>query len=300
MVNASDRQLPAPGQVFLDHIAWMAPDMKIAEGALGRLGLTLTPYSEHANRDPETGRLEAVGTANRLAMLRVGYLEILTPTGKADTRLSAHVQHCIGRHVGVHLAAFSVADAEAEARRIEQAGFRLEPTAHLRRTVETESGASAEVAFTVVRPSFDQFPEGRTQVLTHHTPEHMWQARYLPADCPYQALAEVAYVVDDPIEVAARFSSFLARPVSGTGGVSIRLDRGGLRFMTREEAAQAFGAANLPANPSISALTLSSRDLDRTRDLLLSNGLHPGCLGQKHLLIDAVEALGVHLVIVPA
>lgn len=300
-MNASvaKEQLPGPGQMFLDHIGWMVPSIGVAEAAMEKLGLPLTPYSVHANRNPQTGQLEPVGTGNRLAMLPQGYLEILVPAVNVDNPVTRHMAASLQRYVGVHLTAFGVDDAGREAERIAASGFKLQPTVNLRRTVEATDGREVELKFTVVRPAFEQFAEGRTQVLTHHTPEHMWQERYLPTENPVQGLMEVAYVVDNPVDVASRFSRFLGRTAGSDSSIFIKLDRGRVRFMTRKAAAETFGADKLPENPSIAALTLSTRDLDRTRDVLLSNGLHPGSLGQKHLLIDASEALGVNLVFVP-
>ena len=204
-------QLPNDSQIFLDHIGWMAPDMARASAALDALGLTLTPYSVHAHRDPATDELKPVGTANRLAMLPTGYLEVLTPVDGASSPVAKHVKACIARHVGVHLVAFTVADAEAKARALAKSGFTVQPPVHLRRTIEAADGRKVEVAFTVVRPAFDHFPEGRVQVLAHHTPDHMWQSRYFPTASPYEALVEVAYVVDDPVETAERFARFPGR-----------------------------------------------------------------------------------------
>jgi hypothetical protein len=297
--HAAGQQLPSPGQIFLDHVGWMVPDMAQASAMLEALGLVLTPFSPHLHRDPATKALMPVGTANRLAMLPTGYLEVLTPVDSISTPLADHLRACMARHVGVHLAAFSVTDAATKARELASAGFTVQPPMHLRRSVEAADGREVEVAFTVVRPAFDHFPEGRVQVLTHHTPEHMWQTRYLPAENAIESLLEVSYVADDPPAVADRFSRFLGRPVAEGGPSLIDLDRGRVRFMSRREAAEVFGARRLPENPSIGAITLGSRDIDRTRDCFLSGGLHPGSLGGDHLLIDAAEALGVHLVIVP-
>ena len=293
-------QLPRPGQIFLDHVGWMVPDMAAAEVAFDNLGLPLTPLSVHGVTDPATGVRTPTGTANRLAMLPTGYLEILTPYGDIDNSTVQHLKKSIARHIGIHLLAFSVADAEADATRLRGGGFEVQPTVHLRRTIEAENGEPAEVAFTVVRTGYDVFPEARAQILTHHSPEHMWQKRYLPPESCITGLIEAAIIVDKPAESAERFSKFLGRSVmSDKDDRLILLDRGRVRFVTRKNASQLFGATRLPDNPSVSAITLTSSDLERTRDVFLSNGLRPGSLGAPHLLIDAAEGLGVHIVVVP-
>lgn len=293
------QQLPAPGRIFLDHVGWMVPDLGPAAPAFDNLGLPLTPMSVHGVPD-SAGKWTPTGTANRLAMLPQGYLEILAPHGGIDNPTVQHLKAALARHTGVHLLAFSVADAESEARRLEAQGFKLQPTVHLRRTIEAEDGSQAEVAFTVIRTGYDVFPEARCQFLTHHTPQHMWQSRYLPAESCITGLLEATLVVDDPSDVAARFSRFLGRSVlPDKEDRLILLDRGRVRFIRRQSASNLFGARTLPPNPSVGAITLSSSNIERTRDVLLSNGLHPGSLGAPHLLIDASEGLGVHVVIVP-
>src|SRR5690606_23109917 len=147
----SRAQLPEPGQVFLDHVAWMVPDMAQATAVFEQLGFPLTPYAVHGDRDPGTGELKPVGTANRLAMLERGYLEILTPVEGVDTPVIRHMRAALAHHTGVHLLAFAVHDAGVAAREIAERGFRLQPTVHLKRQVEAEDGSQAEAAFTVVR-----------------------------------------------------------------------------------------------------------------------------------------------------
>ncbi len=293
-------QLPRPGQIFLDHVGWMVQDMTAAAIAFDNLGLPLTPLSIHGVTDPVTGERKPTGTANRLAMLPAGYLEILTPRGDIDNSTVQHLQKSIARHIGIHLLAFTVADAEADAARLRTNGFELQPTVHLRRSIEAGDGSQTEVAFTVIRTGYDVFPEARVQILTHHTPEHMWQQRYLPQESCISGLIEAAMVVDNPAETASHFSKFLGRSVMpDKDDRLILLDRGRIRFVTRRSAAQLFGATRLPPNPSVAAITLTSSDIDRTRDVFLSNGLRPGSLGAPHLLIDAAEGLGVHIVVVP-
>lgn len=296
---ASSAQLPGPGQIFLDHVAWMVRDMAEASLVFERLGFPLTPYSVHGDRDPATGAMMPVGTANRLAMLERGYLEILTAVEGVDTPVTRHMHNAIAHHTGVHLLAFTVAEAGEAARQIAARGFSLQPTVNLRRTVEGEEGQQVEVAFTVVRAQFEHFPESRVQVLTHHTPQHMWQSRYVARDNGITGLAEATLVVADPREVAARFGRFLGRTIQRDGAsLLITLDRGAVRFVDARAAAERFGRISRPPMPAIGAITLTSRDLDKTRYFLLSQGLRPGAIDPTHLLIDAAEALGVHLVIV--
>src|SRR3977135_669230 len=107
-------QLPAPGAVFLDHVAHFVPEMEAAAAALERCGFRPTPFTAQTNR--VDGMPVPAGTGNRCAMLRQGYVEILTAT--ADTELARQLRERIADHVGLHLAAFSSADAGAEHQRL--------------------------------------------------------------------------------------------------------------------------------------------------------------------------------------
>ncbi len=297
--SASSEQLPKPGEVYLDHVGWMVPDMARAASVFEKLGFPLTPFSVHGDRDSATGELKPVGTANRLAMLPRGYLEILTPVDGVDTPVARHLKTAIAHHTGVHLLAFSVADAEGVVPKIEAQGFAVQPTVHLRRTVEAEDGSQVELSFTVVRAAFEHFAEGRVQVVTHHTPEHMWQNRYLPSDNGITGLLEAAIVTREPREAAARFARFLDKPIDGlTSPLAVKLDRGAIRFVDARGAAEHFGRISRPPMPAICSVTLTSSDLDKTRHFFLSQGLRPGAIDPSHLLIDEAEALGVHLVVV--
>src|SRR5262245_46988491 len=125
MPNPAAGRLPQQRQMFLDHVGWMVPDMTAAAAAFLRLGFTLTPFSVHGNRDPATGALQPSGTANRLAMLQDGYLEILTAEPGAATPLAQHLLAMVERRVGVHLIAFAVGDAEDEDGRMRTRGASL-------------------------------------------------------------------------------------------------------------------------------------------------------------------------------
>src|SRR5580704_4712967 len=124
-------QLPGHGEVFLDHTAFFVPAMDAAADALERCGFRLTAFTAQTNR--EAGATVLSGTGNRCAMLRNGYLEILTAT--SDTPLSAQLRERVADHAGLHLAAFATADAAAEHRRLTEAGFPTLPLVDMRRPV---------------------------------------------------------------------------------------------------------------------------------------------------------------------
>ncbi len=94
----------------------MVPDIDAASKAFTRLGFPLTPYSVHGDRNPETGRIIPQGSANRLAMLERGYIEILTAVEGAATAVAQHLRNSMARYVGVHLIAFAVAGNSTEPR----------------------------------------------------------------------------------------------------------------------------------------------------------------------------------------
>jgi hypothetical protein len=291
-------QMPHPGQIFLDHVGWFVHDMADVERIFGALGFPLTPYSVHGDRDLATGELKPVGTANRLAMLERGYLEFLVRVPEGDSPAAKHLDDCLARHQGVHLAAFVVADADAERKRLTDAGVAMMPIVNLRRTIERADGSEGEVAFTLNRPEFGQFPEGRIQSLVHHTPDDMWQERYVAKDNGVRSLDEVWFVSDDPGASAERISRYTGHPVkinsnAGITAHEIALDRGQLLFMTRADAAKALGDPVPPA-ATIAAIGFEG-DPDRFAEVAKSAGIATRRTAKGATIVPASSALGCAL-----
>jgi Glyoxalase-like domain len=186
-------QLPEAGAMFLDHVAHFVPDMDPAAAALERCGFRLTPFTPQTNR--VDGRPVAAGTGNRCAMFRRGYVEILATTG--DTPLARQLNERLARHVGLHLAAFSSADAAAEHHRLAAAGFPVLPLVDMRRPVATDNGEE-EARFSIARIAPGSMPEGRIQFLTHQTEHLVWPEPYLDHPNGAQALAAVWIAAADP------------------------------------------------------------------------------------------------------
>jgi hypothetical protein len=108
----------------------------------------------------------------------------------------------------------------------------------MQRPVETAAGDDI-AAFTIARVEPDVMPEGRIQLLTHHTEAAVWQPRWLKHPNTAVGLIDVVIAVDDVAEAAARFSRFTDRAATATSGAAlIRLDRGGIYLIAHDRAAE--------------------------------------------------------------
>ena len=140
----------------------------------------------------------------------------------------------LARYAGVHLAAFAVADARSAHDRLAAGGFRVRPLTKMQRPVETEAGDDI-AAFTIARVEPDVMPEGRIQMLTHHSEAAVWQKRWLSHPNSAIGLIDVVIAVADVDEAADRFSRFTNCAATRTsGGAFIRLDRGGVYLVSHD------------------------------------------------------------------
>lgn len=285
------RQTAEPGEIFLDHIAHWVPEIEGAAAAMEKCGFALTPYTEHTNSTAPGEPILPAGSANRCVMLREGYLELLTPT--ADTAIGREVRAGIGRYTGVHLIAFNCADAEAQRARLLAEGFDQRPVVDLRRAVDTGDGGAGSLRFTVIRPVPGTMAEGRIQFLTHHTPDLLWQERWMRHPNTAERLREVVVCVADPDEAAGRYRRYLGRhPERIEGGWSVPCDRGRLVLMGREWLESALPGAAIPTLPYIAGYVLQCRDIDACRVCLKRNQIVYRELTDDVVAVTAPAALG--------
>jgi len=262
----ADRQLPLAGEIFLDHVGHFVRDAQAASRALARLGFAPTPVSVQMN--PGAGT--PTGTGNVTAMLSRGYLEMLFKT--ADTPLGQELDAAAARYPGVHLVAFSVADAKAAHVRLAATGFRMRPLVEMQRPVNTGSGQGT-AAFTVARVERDEMPEGRIQMLTHHTEDMVWQPRWLAHPNGALALTRVVIAVADVAEAAGRFARFTGRTArTAEGGRTIELDRGRIDILAADAFAALLPGLPVPSLPFIGAYGLAVRSLASLEARLAAGG----------------------------
>ena len=252
------RQLPAGDEIFLDHVAHFVRDAEAASRALQRAGFAPTPISIQANGN-SSGGFTPTGTGNITAMFRRGYTEVLFKT--TETPLTREFDAALARHAGLHLAAFSVADAAKARTRLATAGFAVRDLVNMQRPVGAATG-NGTAAFTIARVEPGMMPEGRIQMLTHNTEAAVWQPRWLSHPNSVSDLIDVVIAVADVEETASRFARFTGRAAAPTpGGALIRLDRGGVYLLTHDRAAEKLPEVPVTALPFMIGYALGVESL---------------------------------------
>ena len=122
--------------------------------------------------------------------------------------------------------------------------------------------------------------EGRVQYCQHHTPELVWQARWLEQPNRARALTDLVLCVADPAEAAARHGRFVGRaPARGRACHLLALERGRLVFTDRAGLARLLPGTRVPCLPCMAALALTTDDLAATRAVLDRNGVRAAAIG---------------------
>jgi hypothetical protein len=281
------RQLPQGRDVFLDHHGHFVPDMDAAAAALTRLGFQLTPYTEHSLTTDPNQPPRPSGTANRCIMLREGYIEVLSAVGHAP--MARQLRDAVMRYTGLHLLAFSSADAVAEHARLTALGFKLQPLVHLSRAAK-----GGRLRFCVIRLDPGQaMPEGRIQFLTHETPDLLWDNDLLDHPNRIIAMREVVLASADPDATAARYARYLGQPATPLpGGWHIALARGGLAILSASALQSALPGIVIPSLPFIAASTLISQDIQATAAYLKSMDIALTPMTPGVFCAEVIPALG--------
>ncbi len=282
-------QTPPTGKLNIDHIAHFVPHIDTASAALAQAGFTLTPFSVQSHRLEPGGPLVPAGSGNRCIMLREGYLEFLTPTG--DTAIAHQLRMAIQRYTGVHLIALGTSAPEADHARLVKQGFAPLPPVALQREIGTTDGQGT-AQFTVVRVAPGTMAEGRIQFCQQHTPELLWQPRWLAHPNHARGLAAIILCVADPQEAAQRYARYtgLLAQVCGTQW-RIDTQRGALLFVSLAAMEHHF-AISPPGLPWIAGYVLTSDDLDATRRVLTQGSCATRPLPSGHLLLQWPGTVG--------
>jgi hypothetical protein len=215
-------------------------------------------------------------------MFECGYTEVLFKT--ADTPLAREFDAMLAEHAGLHLAAFSVADAQAAHRRLPANGFRVRDLVNMSRPVDTETGKDT-AAFTIARVEPGMMPEGRIQMLTHHTEPTVWQRRWLSHPNSAIGLIDVVIAVADVEEAARRFARFTGRTATRTsGGAVLQLDRGGVYLVNYDRITERIPEVAITKLPFMAGYALRVQSLATAETAVDGAGL------QWHAFDDGITA----------
>lgn len=285
------QQRPETGTLTLDHIAHFVPDIDAASLALERLGFTLTPFSLQQHRVEPGAPLVPAGSGNRCVMLRQGYLEFLTPT--SDTPVAQRMRAAMQRYVGQHLICFGTSESDRLHRHLADAGFDPLPPVSLQRQIGTEAGEGT-ARFTVLRVPPEAMPEGRVQIVEHHTPELLWQKRWVDHPNGVAGLASSIVCVENPDEVAGRFARFAQGDVRWKGRTAIieTAARGSVVILDPRSLKDHLGVTPPAALPWIAGVALRTVDLEATRAHLKRNGFEVSPAGREALAVLGPREVG--------
>jgi hypothetical protein len=265
-----DRQLPIGDTIFLDHVTHFVRDAQSASNALQAVGFAPTPISIQIQPD-DAGGSRPTGTGNITVMFTRGYVEVLFRT--VNQPVIAEFDAALARYTGLHLVAFAVTDAEQARARLAATGFPVRDLLRMRRPVQTETGSDIAL-FTIARVEPGVMPEGRIQMLTHHTEHAVWQARWLSHSNTTLGLADVVIAVADIEEAVQRFERFTGRAARQiSGGALLCLDRGGVVLLTRDTARDILPGVAVPTLPFIAGYALKVGSLIAANTAVADAGL---------------------------
>lgn len=287
-------QFPRPGQVFLDHTAIFVEEFERSGAVMARLGFQLTPLRLHTSALRPGEPMTALGTGNRCAMLRTGFIELLGPT--SDTPMAAQLRGQLARYPGLHLIAFTATDPQRHHQALQHDGLDPLPIARLQRMQSMPSGEQ-EIRASIIRLAPQTWPEGRVQIVFPEMPaDAMWDPALIEHPNAAERLSELLVVAQDPPARAALFGRFVQRPVQAQAGrCTLELDRGRVHFVDVATAQRMLPGLSVPSLPYVAAMAIRSRDLNATRAWLDRQGLACQPLGSA-LWVPGAQALGAHIV----
>lgn len=256
----------------LDHLGWIGPDLTIGARAWERLGFRLSRISPQMGFTGPDGALEPWASANRCAVFKQGYLELIGITH--PDRFNPWKTY-LARGAGAHIAAFRVGEADAAYPSLADRTGGFDPPVQRRRMAPLgldQSGGEAEMRFRNIFSQDDDWPEGRYIVIEHQTPDVLWQPELLEHPNGAEALVEAIFTAPDPGPTRDRLVRLTNRPaVETTEGWRIDTDGGLLTITTPTALAARFPGVECPDRPAVIGAVVSVADLAAAKAFMTAN-----------------------------
>jgi hypothetical protein len=252
------------------HLGIVARDLAATVTQCERLGFMFTPLSFPEFPLSPGGPPEQVGVANRRAIFRNGYLEML---GVSDADRWASISKSqrgpfdidrpLERYEGLYVMHFGTENLDGVRENLVAQGLNPSASQPFQRTVETPEGSAMMRAR---RLSFapEASPEALFQIVQHETP----QQRYMAHPNGARELTEAILCVEDPKEVAGGYARYAGHPVTRRGDLLV-LDLGEARLVVldRETLEAVLPGEEPPTLPYLAGLAVSA-DLDHAAKFL--------------------------------
>lgn len=279
------------------HLGIVTRDLAGAVARYESLGFIFTPLSLPEFPLSPGGAPESVGVANRNAIFRNGYLEMLGIVDAArwasistSQRGPFDIDKPLQRYEGLHVMHFGTERLDQVRARLVEAGLAPSPIRPFQRRVETLDGAALMRARCLsFAPATN--PEALFQIVQHETPELALQPRFMAHPNGACALSEAILCVEDPEEVAGRYGRYAGCAVDRRGPLYV-IDLGQARLVVvgRRNLTTVLPGEAAPTAPYLAGFTVTA-DVDQAAAFLVRREIpfqdHDG-----RLVVSGREACG--------
>jgi hypothetical protein len=261
----------SPFFASLDHVGAIVHDLAAGASRWERLGFTLSPVSRQSGRMPDRSDDGPWATANRCAIFRHGYLELI---GIVDAAAYNPWERFLARFEGLHILALRVPNADAAYADLAARTSTLNAPVQRARKLDVD-GVEQTMRFRNIFSHDEAYPEGRYIVLEHQTPGYLWQPRYL--DHPNGALALEAALIcaEDVAAQRARLEKIIGPPVSAGADGVLRFSpaAGGAIELHSSEGFEALFGWRPSALPCFAGVEVSFANREAAAGLMMDNGI---------------------------
>jgi catechol 2,3-dioxygenase-like lactoylglutathione lyase family enzyme len=279
------------------HLGVISRNLDAAVRQYERLGFAFTPVS--LPRIPLTpgGASEALGVANRCAIFRDNYLEMLGVVDAArwaaitaEQRGPYDIDRPLRRYEGLHVLHFATDDIAAVYARLTAKNLLPTEIRPFQRPVDTIDGPQTMRARAFSFPPADN-PEALLQIAQHDTPELVLQPRFMQHPNGAIALSEAIVCIAEPDGVAAKYAAYSAHSVRCSGHLRI-VDLGATRLVVTDpdHLGEVLPGQAAPILPFLAGFTVAA-DLAAATSVLRRNGIGFKIHGDR-IIVDARDACG--------
>lgn len=261
----------SPGSASLDHLGAIVRDLAAGARRWEKLGFLLSPVSRQSGKMPGREDESAWASANRCAIFRQGYLELI---GIVDAAAYNPWEKFLARFEGLHLLALRVANADAAYAELAARTQTLNPPVQRARKLDVD-GSERTMRFRNIFSRDDVYPEGRYIVLEHQTPEFLWQPRYQTHPNGALALGAALVCADDVQAQRSRLEAITGTSSSeeATGVLRFAPVNGGTIELHGTSGFEARFGWRPPVLPCFAGVEVSFASRDAAARLMEDNGV---------------------------